>query len=64
MKNYNKKKVFFDNHRRWNKMMQKSTTFTMIVGVKKCHIHYDMQKNMFRNDFRVKIEYSKFIFSF
>jgi hypothetical protein len=48
-------------------MIQKSTTlstFTTIFRVKKCHIHYDMQKNMFINDFRVKIEYSKFIFSF
>jgi hypothetical protein len=25
-------------------MMQKSTTFTTILRVKKCHFHYDMQK--------------------
>jgi hypothetical protein len=25
-------------------MMQKSTTFTTIFRVKKCHLHYDMQK--------------------
>jgi hypothetical protein len=25
-------------------MMQKSTTFTTIFRVKKCHVHYDMQK--------------------
>jgi hypothetical protein len=25
-------------------MMQKSTTFTTIFRVKKCHFHYDMQK--------------------
>jgi hypothetical protein len=29
--------------RKWNKMMQKSTTFTTILRVKKCHFHYDMQ---------------------
>jgi hypothetical protein len=28
-------------------MMQKSTTFTTILRVKKCHFHYDMQKNSF-----------------
>jgi hypothetical protein len=28
-------------------MMQKSTTFTRILRVKKCHFLYDMQKNMF-----------------
>jgi hypothetical protein len=27
-------------------MMQKSTTFTTILRVKKCHFHYDMQKNI------------------
>jgi hypothetical protein len=26
-------------------MMQKCTTFTTIFRVKKCHFHYDMQKN-------------------
>jgi hypothetical protein len=30
--------------RKWNKMMQESTTFTTILRVKKCHFHYDMQK--------------------
>jgi hypothetical protein len=25
-------------------MMQKSTAFTTILRVKKCHFHYDMQK--------------------
>jgi hypothetical protein len=31
-------------------MMQKSTTFTTIFRVKKCHFHYDRQKikNMFQ----------------
>jgi hypothetical protein len=28
-------------------MMQKSTTFTTILRVKKCHFHYDMQKISF-----------------
>jgi hypothetical protein len=28
-------------------MMQKSTTFTTILCVKKCHFHYDMQKKLF-----------------
>jgi hypothetical protein len=28
-------------------MMQKSTTFTTIFRVKKCHFHYDMQKKHF-----------------
>jgi hypothetical protein len=28
-------------------MMQKSTTFTTIFRVKKCHCHYDMQKKIF-----------------
>jgi hypothetical protein len=27
--------------RKWNKMMQKSTTFTTIFRVKKCYFHYD-----------------------
>jgi hypothetical protein len=30
-------------------MMQKSTTFTTIFCVKKCHFHYDTQKNMYQN---------------
>jgi hypothetical protein len=29
-------------------MMQKSTTFTTILRVKKCHFHYDMQKKVFK----------------
>jgi hypothetical protein len=29
--------------------MQKSTTFTMIFRLKKCHFHYDMKKKNFRN---------------
>jgi hypothetical protein len=40
--------------RTWNKMMQKSTTFTTIFRVKKCHFHYDMQKTLLNypvNDF-------------
>jgi hypothetical protein len=36
MKNYKQKK-----NRRWNKMMQKNTTFTTIFRVKKCYFHYD-----------------------
>jgi hypothetical protein len=28
-------------------MMQKSTVFTTILRVKKCHFHYDMQKKSF-----------------
>jgi hypothetical protein len=28
-------------------MMQKSTTFTTIFRVKKCHFHYDMQKKKY-----------------
>jgi hypothetical protein len=28
-------------------MMQKSTTFTTILRVKKCHFHYDMQNSYF-----------------
>jgi hypothetical protein len=27
--------------------MQKSITFTTIFRVKKCHFHYDMQKNIY-----------------
>jgi hypothetical protein len=32
-------------------MIQKSTTFTTILRVKKCHFHYDMQKNSFMDLF-------------
>jgi hypothetical protein len=39
MKNYKKKKIG----------MQKSSTFTTIFRVKKCHFHYDMQKNTYFN---------------
>jgi hypothetical protein len=28
-------------------MMEKNTTFTTILRVKKCHFHYDMQKKSF-----------------
>jgi hypothetical protein len=31
-------------------MMQKSTTFTTILRVKKCHFHYDMQKSHLEDD--------------
>jgi hypothetical protein len=30
-------------------MMQKSTTFTTILPVKKCHFHYNMQKKVFKH---------------
>jgi hypothetical protein len=35
-------------------MMQKSATFTTILHVKKCHFHYNMQKNL-RNRFFLHI---------
>jgi hypothetical protein len=48
MKNYFKKIGMLgqSSPRRWNKMMQKSITFTTIFLVKKCHFHYDMQKTL------------------
>jgi hypothetical protein len=33
-------------------MMQKSTTFTTILHIKKCHFHYDMQ------NFFIKVVFS------
>jgi hypothetical protein len=44
MKNYKKNRYALTIISKKNKMMQKSTTFTTILRVKKCHFHYDMQK--------------------
>jgi hypothetical protein len=46
MKNYKKKIGMLrqSSPRKWNKMIQKNTTFTTILRVKMCHFHYDMQK--------------------
>jgi hypothetical protein len=43
-------------------MMQKSTTFTTILRVKKCHFHYDMQKTTFSHNKYSSIISSNYIF--